>query len=118
MPSIQLDPLADLPLHRQLYNQLRDTIRSGHLKPGARLPSTRALALELDVSRTTIEAYRVLKPLLLMRGSTTALARSRNKRQSGPPASRCVHKKHPPLMYFWRPTQNTTEAVLAHSTIL
>jgi DNA-binding transcriptional regulator YhcF (GntR family) len=31
-----------LPLHRQLYEQMSSAIHSGHLKPGTRLPSTRA----------------------------------------------------------------------------
>jgi GntR family transcriptional regulator/MocR family aminotransferase len=61
LPSIQLDASAALPLHRQLYVQLSQAIRAGHLAPGTRLPSSRALARELDVSRTTIlEAYRDL----------------------------------------------------------
>lgn len=61
LPSVQLDVDANLPLHRQLYSQLRNAICTGDLKPGTRLPSTRALALELGVSRTTtIEAYRDL----------------------------------------------------------
>src|SRR5436309_7090600 len=62
LPSIRLDATAELPLHRQLYEQLRTAIRSGHLKPGTRLPSTRALARDLGVSRTTtLEAYRDLR---------------------------------------------------------
>jgi GntR family transcriptional regulator/MocR family aminotransferase len=62
LPSIRLDATAPLPLHRQLYEQLSRAIRAGHLKPGTRLPSTRALAHELGVSRTTtIEAYRDLR---------------------------------------------------------
>lgn len=62
LPSIRLDATAQLPLRRQLYQQLSQAIRTGLLKPGARLPSTRALARELDVSRTTIiEAYRDLQ---------------------------------------------------------
>jgi GntR family transcriptional regulator/MocR family aminotransferase len=49
-------------LHHQLYEQLSQAIRTGHLKPGTRLPSTRALADELGVSRmTTINAYRDLQ---------------------------------------------------------
>lgn len=61
LPNIQLDATADLPLHRQLYQQLRDAICAGQLKAGVRLPSTRALAKELGVSRiTTGEAYRDL----------------------------------------------------------
>ena len=39
------------PLGRQLYLQLRDLILSGRIAAGARLPSTRALARDLRVSR-------------------------------------------------------------------
>jgi GntR family transcriptional regulator/MocR family aminotransferase len=47
-----------LPLHEQIERSLRDDIRSGRLRPGARLPSTRSLASELGVSRgVVIEAY-------------------------------------------------------------
>jgi GntR family transcriptional regulator/MocR family aminotransferase len=62
LPSIRLDATAKQPLHHQLYEQLSQSIRSGHLKPGTRLPSTRALASELGVSRTTtIKAFRDLQ---------------------------------------------------------
>ena len=39
-----------------LERALRDAIRSGRLAPGARLPSTRALALELGTARGTVSA--------------------------------------------------------------
>ncbi|MFN4087795.1 MAG: GntR family transcriptional regulator, partial [Alphaproteobacteria bacterium] len=42
------------PLHRQLYDQLREAILVGRLAPGARLPSTRGLAAELALSRNTV----------------------------------------------------------------
>lgn len=46
---------------RKLYETLRDRILAGELKPGARLPGTRALAAELGVSRnTTLAAYEQL----------------------------------------------------------
>jgi GntR family transcriptional regulator / MocR family aminotransferase len=62
LPSIRLDATDKQPLHHQLYEQLSQAIRAGHLKPGTRLPSTRALANELGVSRmTTIKAYRDLQ---------------------------------------------------------
>lgn len=62
LPSIRLDATSKQPLHHQLYEQLSQAIRAGHLKPGTRLPSTRALADELGVSRiTTIKAFRDLQ---------------------------------------------------------
>ncbi len=47
-------PALDIPLYQQLYNHLRTAILSGELKGGAKLPSTRALADELSVSRNTV----------------------------------------------------------------
>lgn len=41
---------------RRIYDFLRTQIADGTLPPGARVPSTRALATELGVSRTTITA--------------------------------------------------------------
>lgn len=41
------------PLQQQLYEQLRHLIESGALPPGARMPSTRALAEQYFVSRMT-----------------------------------------------------------------
>ena len=46
----------DTPLHRQVFDQMRDAILSGRLTPGWRLPSSRALAGELGVSRNTVLA--------------------------------------------------------------
>ena len=51
---ISLDRNHGLSLHRQLYRALREAILTGQLKPGIRLPSTRALAQDLGVSRNTI----------------------------------------------------------------
>jgi GntR family transcriptional regulator/MocR family aminotransferase len=56
MPALGLDRASAVPLHRQLYDALRQAILDGRLRPGARLPSTRALALELGSSRNTVLA--------------------------------------------------------------
>ena len=52
-PEIILDASLPVPLYKQLYERLRSTILAGQLERGARLPSTRTLASELGVSRTT-----------------------------------------------------------------
>jgi GntR family transcriptional regulator/MocR family aminotransferase len=53
---VRLDRAAAEPLHQQLYRQIRDELRSGNFNRGSsRLPSARALAAELGVSRTTVD---------------------------------------------------------------
>jgi len=56
-----LDPALTIPLYWQLYTNLRSAILAGRLKKGLKLPSTRALAEELNVSRNTVlNAYEQL----------------------------------------------------------
>ena len=45
-----------LPLHRQLYEALRRALLDGKLSAGERLPSSRDLAQDLDLSRNTVVA--------------------------------------------------------------
>jgi GntR family transcriptional regulator / MocR family aminotransferase len=60
--GITLDRNGPTPLHRQLYEQLRASILGGQLGATTRLPSTRTLADELGVSRTTtLLAYEQLR---------------------------------------------------------
>ena len=58
---VMLDRGSTVTLHEQLELGLRESVRSGRLAPGARLPSSRALADELGVSRgVVLEAYAQL----------------------------------------------------------
>jgi GntR family transcriptional regulator/MocR family aminotransferase len=58
---VSLDRGSDVPLAVQLADALRDSAAIGHLRGGDRLPSTRALAERLGVSRTvTSAAYEQL----------------------------------------------------------
>jgi GntR family transcriptional regulator/MocR family aminotransferase len=52
--DIAVDRASAVPLQRQLYLGIRRLILTGRLKPGARLPSTRSLANELRLARTTV----------------------------------------------------------------
>src|SRR5437762_11667370 len=52
---IRLDRTAAEPLHQQLYRQIRDELVSGSFTDNSsRLPSTRALAADLGISRLTV----------------------------------------------------------------
>jgi len=51
---VALKPQATAPLHRQLCDQLRELILEGAIPAGSRLPSIRAFAGELAISRNTV----------------------------------------------------------------
>jgi GntR family transcriptional regulator/MocR family aminotransferase len=52
---LRLEREGDEPLTSQLERELRDAIRTGRLGPDERLPSSRALARELGVSRGLVQ---------------------------------------------------------------
>lgn len=51
---LKLDNASTVPLHQQLYNELRQAILSGRLQCTQRVPSSRSLAKALAISRTTV----------------------------------------------------------------
>jgi GntR family transcriptional regulator/MocR family aminotransferase len=53
---LPVDRSGGVPLHRQIYRELRRAILDGKLRPGQRIPSTRALSLDLEVSRQPVLA--------------------------------------------------------------
>ena len=68
-----LDPAKTTPLWLQLSISLRMAIANGRLGPGGRLPSTRQLARQLNVSRNTVmAAYDHLADWGLLIGCTGA----------------------------------------------
>lgn len=75
---IPIDRSLDIPLIRQVYQQIREQILNGHLHSGEKLPSTRELSSELKVSRNVIlEAYDQLLAegfLVSRRGAGTFVA--------------------------------------------
>ena len=61
MRTYELNKAPGLPLYEALYRCLRRDIRDGILAPGDKLPSKRALATHLKVSKITVEtAYNQL----------------------------------------------------------
>lgn len=71
---------SDVPIYRQLIDQVRRMAASGQLTPGQRLPSVRQLAEELAVNPMTIsKAYSQLETeglLVRQRGIGMALKSS------------------------------------------
>jgi 2-aminoadipate transaminase len=69
LPPISLDVSLEVPLYRQLFEQLREHIVSGRLSKGERLPATRELAGMLGLNRATVSAaYELLESEGLMKG--------------------------------------------------
>ena len=56
MLTYELKKTPGVPLYELLYRCLRQDIQSGILPPGSKLPSKRALAQHLEVSKITVEA--------------------------------------------------------------
>ena len=61
LPVLSIDRDSPVPLHRQVYAGYRDAILRGDLAGGQQVPSSRALATELDISRfPVLDAYAQL----------------------------------------------------------
>jgi GntR family transcriptional regulator / MocR family aminotransferase len=61
LPVIAVDRASAEPLHRQVYGGFRDAILRGDLAAGQQVPSSRALATELAISRfPVLDAYAQL----------------------------------------------------------
>jgi GntR family transcriptional regulator / MocR family aminotransferase len=50
-PCVPFERNSSVPFYKQIFEGYRQAILSGLLRPGQRLPSTRALAMELGISR-------------------------------------------------------------------
>ena len=61
MLTYELKKSPGVPLYEALYRCIREDILTGELAPGTKLPSKRALAAHLKVSKVTVEgAYSQL----------------------------------------------------------
>src|SRR5258705_11785566 len=68
-PVLDIDAQSDVPLYRQVFQQMKDSIGSGKLPRGSRLPATRELAGLLGLNRTTVSAaYELLEAEGLIAG--------------------------------------------------
>ena len=59
--TMNLKTHSKIPLYEQIYNYIKSDIQNGKIAYGEKLPSTRALAKHLEISRSTVElAYEQL----------------------------------------------------------
>lgn len=99
--KLTLQRESEIPLYRQVVEQVRDYIRSGVLAPGSRLPTVRQLAGELGLTRLTVQnAYAELQAEGLIEGSVgrgTFVA----ERSLPPVSSRAQHATPAPPVIPW-----------------
>jgi GntR family transcriptional regulator/MocR family aminotransferase len=116
----------------QIERELRDAVRSGRLRAGTTLPSTRALARQLGVSRgVVVEAYAQLGAegyLSARQGAPTRVAavasarRGRHAAPSAPPPPRYdLRPSVPDLSAFprraWLSAERRAMAALPHAAL-
>jgi GntR family transcriptional regulator/MocR family aminotransferase len=95
MLDFTLDAADSEPIFLQIAAQVRSAIAAGHIAPGTRLPSTRALAAQLAVARGTVDAaYALLagEGAVLTRGSVGTIV-------SGTKGPRIESVSHTPFMF-------------------
>ncbi|MCX5399243.1 PLP-dependent aminotransferase family protein [Streptomyces sp. NBC_00102] len=97
--DLHIEPHAG-GLRDGLMEALREAVRTGRLTPGARLPSSRALAADLGVARNTVaDAYAELVAegwLTARQGSGTRVARRAEPRGGTPAARRTLPARRLP----------------------
>ena len=99
---VRIDPRARTPLQTQIYGSIRRAILEGVVVPGSRLPSSRGLATDLGVSRTTtVLAFDQLAAegyLTTRKGSGTFVTRELpDDRLRAPTIRRDSSVRHPML---------------------
>src|SRR5262245_43758274 len=109
VPVVLLDRKSPAPLYRQVYEGFRDAILERRLRAGQRIPSTRVLAAELNMSRL---------PLLNAYEQLTAEGYLRSRTGSGTFVASVPSKGRPPersplVARGKRPVSRETDFLLA-----
>jgi GntR family transcriptional regulator / MocR family aminotransferase len=116
--AVVIDRASDTPLTRQIYEFWRTGILSGRFAGGERVPSSRDVALALDLARGTItQAYDQLISegyFETSRGAGTFVCRQLPEKLLNAPAAagrRPVHESSAPLSSFGKRLQKDIEYI-------
>ncbi len=89
MILINIDKTSTQPLFQQVFEQLKQMIETGILRPNEQLPSTRKLAELLGVHRTTIyRAYEELWAAGYIEATTGSYSRVRQRKLQNDPSAK------------------------------
>lgn len=106
---LDLDRAPGRSLRARVENALRDAVRSGLLAPGSRLPSTRQLAAQLELSRgVVVEVYAQLAAEGYLRaragaGTTVATAHTAGQAAGRPEISGSIATREPAVRHDLSP---------------
>ncbi|PCJ16648.1 MAG: GntR family transcriptional regulator [Candidatus Cloacimonadota bacterium] len=65
--KIRIDPMSNIPIYKQIIEHFSHLILSGQLNANDKLPSSRALGVEIKVNMLTVQkAYQELRALGLI----------------------------------------------------
>jgi DNA-binding transcriptional MocR family regulator len=91
---LSLDATESTPLYRQVCDRILELVDAGALRPGERLPPTRALAAALGIHRTTVvRAYDELRALGYLESRPGSYSTVR--RRERPPSARVADEGRP-----------------------
>ena len=105
MLSIEIDMDADVPVYRQIADELRALIARGELVDGAELPSVRRLGAKIGVNLNTVaRAYRILaeEGLIDLRHGAAARVRVPQRTGRGPALDDEARRRLFDLFSRWR----------------
>ena len=95
---IHVDPADPIPVYRQIHAELRSAIADGRLPAGTSLPSTRGLAQDLGISRSTVVmAYDQLRAEGWVEASAGSVTRVSDRRVQIERPARPPLAERPPL---------------------
>lgn len=113
MLSLKLERNSNISLFEQLVALIKENIKQGSIKPGDILPSSRGLALQLSISRTTVcRAYDELFALGYLESEQGSFTKVRRTQLLHSPLKEAV----PKAIINWQ-TNSTVSAARIHQNI-